>query len=154
MNRREFNKSLVVLSATGAAISTGLVPVTVFASWPTSAFDADNVDDALNAMYGTTEAETSDAITFKAPDIAENGAVVPISIIADLPNVEHVALLGQNNPAPLAATFEIPTPGPTTVGTRIKMGKTSPLIAMVRADGKLYTAVSKDVKVTIGGCGG
>ena len=154
MNRRKFNKSLVVVSTTGVAVSMGLVPLSVSASWPTSAFDADNVDDALNALYGTTEAESSAGISFKAPDIAENGAVVPISIIADLPNVEHIALLVQNNPSPLAATFEIPNPGPTTVGTRIKMAKTSPLIAMVRADGKLYKAVSKDVKVTIGGCGG
>ena len=107
MNRRKFNKSLVVVSATGAVVSMGLVPLSVSASWPTSAFDAENVDDALNALYGTTEGESSDAISFKAPDIAENGAVVPISIIADLPNVEHVALLVQNNPAPLAATFEI-----------------------------------------------
>ena len=155
MKRREFNQSLVAVSALGIAAACGFLPKTVSASaWPTSAFDAESMDDALNALYGTTEAQASDAISFKAPDIAENGAVVPVSIIADLPNVEHVALLVENNPSPLAATFEIPAPGPTTVGTRIKMGKTSPLIAMVRADGKLYKAVSKDVKVTIGGCGG
>ena len=154
MNRRQFNKSLGVAAAVSAGASIGLLPVAVSAAWPTSAFDAESMDDALNALYGTTDAESSDAISFKAPDIAENGAVVPISISVDMPNVEHVALLVENNPSPLAATFEIPTPGPTTVGTRIKMGKTSPLIAMVKADGKLYKAVSKDVKVTIGGCGG
>ena len=154
MNRRQFNKSLGVAAAVSAGASMGLLPVAVSAAWPTSAFDAESMDDALNALYGTTDAESSDAISFKAPDIAENGAVVPISISVDMPNVEHVALLVENNPSPLAATFEIPTPGPTTVGTRIKMGKTSPLIAMVKADGKLYKAVSKDVKVTIGGCGG
>jgi len=145
---------LGVAAAVSAGASMGLLPVAVSAAWPTSAFDAESMDDALNALYGTTDAESSDAISFKAPDIAENGAVVPISISVDMPNVEHVALLVENNPSPLAATFEIPTPGPTTVGTRIKMGKTSPLIAMVKADGKLYKAVSKDVKVTIGGCGG
>ena len=154
MKRREFNKSLVAVSALGISTAMGIIPQVATASWPTSAFDAESMDDALNALYGTTEAESSDAITFKAPDIAENGAVVPISITANLPNVEHVALLVENNPSPLAATFDIPTPGPTTVGTRIKMGKTSPLVAMVRADGKLYKATSKDVKVTIGGCGG
>jgi sulfur-oxidizing protein SoxY len=154
MNRRQFNKSLGVAAAVSAGASMGLLPVAASAAWPTSAFDAESMDDALNALYGTTDAESSDAISFKAPDIAENGAVVPISISVDMPNVEHVALLVENNPSPLAATFEIPTPGPTTVGTRIKMGKTSPLIAMVKADGKLYKAVSKDVKVTIGGCGG
>lgn len=155
MKRRDFNKSLVAVSALGAAASFGFLPGAVSAAaWPTSAFDAESMDDALNALYGTTEAESSDAISFKAPDIAENGAVVPVSITADLPNVEHVALLVETNPSPLAATFEIPSPGPTTVGTRIKMGKTSPLIAMVKADGKLYKAVSNEVKVTIGGCGG
>lgn len=154
MNRRNFNKSVIAISAIGAGVSLGFTPAAVMASWPSSAFEAETVDDALNALYGTTEAEVSDAISFKAPDIAENGAVVPISIIANMANVEHVALLVENNPSPLAATFEIPSPGPTTVGTRIKMGKTSPLVAMVKADGKLYKAVSKDVKVTIGGCGG
>ena len=154
MNRREFNKSLVIATAVGAGASMGMIPLNASASWPESAFHAETVDDAINALYGTTEAEASDAITFKAPDIAENGAMVPVSISVDMPNVEHVALLVENNPSPLAATFEIPTPGPTTVGTRIKMGKTSPLIAVVKADGKLYKAVSNDVKVTIGGCGG
>jgi sulfur-oxidizing protein SoxY len=154
MNRREFNKSVIAISAIGAGVSLGFTPTAAMASWPSSAFEAKTVDDTLNALYGTTEAEVSDAISFKAPDIAENGAVVPISIIVNMPNVEHVALLVVNNPSPLAATFEIPSPGPTTVGTRIKMGKTSPLVAMVKADGKLYKAVSKDVKVTIGGCGG
>ena len=154
MNRREFNKSLVITAAIGAGASMGIIPQRASASWPESAFEAESVDDAINALHGTTDAEASDAITFKAPDIAENGAVVPISISVDMPNVEHVALLVENNPSPLAATFEIPTPGPTTVGTRIKMGKTSPLIAVVKADGKLYKAVSSDVKVTIGGCGG
>ncbi len=154
MKRREFNKSLIALSGIGAGISLGLVPLSVSAAWPTSAFDAETVEDAMNALYGTSSAEPSDLISFKAPDIAENGAVVPITINAGIPNADHVALLVLNNPSPLAASFEPVSPGETTVGTRIKMGKTSQLLALVRADGKVYSATSKEVKVTIGGCGG
>lgn len=155
MNRREFNTRLAVFSGLGLGFASGLVPFSASAAaWPTAAFDAENVDDAMNALYGTTSAEMSDAISFKAPDIAENGAVVPISIIAEIDKVDSVALLVPENPSPLAVTFEVGNPSKTTVGTRIKMGKTSPLIALVRADGKLYRADSKEVKVTIGGCGG
>ena len=154
MNRRQFNKSLVALSGVGAGVSLGLLPLSVFAAWPAGAFDAETTDAVANALYGTAGAETSDAITIKAPDIAENGAVVPVSDKADIANADSVALLVANNPAPLAATFEMAAPGSIDVGTRIKMGKTSQLVALVRADGKLYSATSKEVKVTIGGCGG
>lgn len=154
MNRREFNKSLVALTGIGAGVSLGLVPLSATAAWPTDAFDAETVEGVINALYGTTDVEDTDALTFKAPDIAENGAVVPVSISASIPNVDHVALLVKNNPSPLAASFELVQPGQTTVGTRIKMGKTSELIALARADGKVYAATSKEVKVTIGGCGG
>ncbi|NKB77151.1 MAG: thiosulfate oxidation carrier protein SoxY [Gammaproteobacteria bacterium] len=154
MKRREFNKSLIALSGIGASLSLGVIPLSVNAARSITAFEAETGEDAMNELYGTTSAEPSEAISFKAPDIAENGAVVPISIMADIPNVDHVALLVLNNPSPLAASFEPVTAGATTVGTRIKMGKTSQLMALVRADGKVYSATSKEVKVTIGGCGG
>ena len=145
---------MVAVTGLGVGISTGLVPLATLAAWPTSAYDAENIDDAINALYGTTEAETTDAITFKAPDIAENGAVVPVTVNATMDGVDSVALLVLENPSPLVATFEFTNPAATSVGTRIKMGKTSPLIAYARVDGKLYTATSQEVKVTIGGCGG
>jgi len=154
MNRREFNKSLVTLTGLGAGVSLGALPLSVFAAWPQNAFDAETTDAVAEALYGTNGAEASDAITFKAPDIAENGAVVPISLKADIANADSVAIMVANNPSPLTVTFEMMNPGKPNVGTRIKMGKTSQLIALVRAEGKLYTATSSEVKVTIGGCGG
>ena len=154
MNRRKFNKTVLVATGVTAGASMGVLPQITFAAWPTSAFDAESIDDAVKALYGDVSPESSDAISFKAPDIAENGAVVPVSVIADIDNVDHVSLLVATNPSPLAATFEQPVPGKANVSTRIKMGKTSELIAMVRADGKVYTATSNEVKVTIGGCGG
>ena len=89
MNRREFNKTMVAATGLGIGVATGLVPLTASADYPTSAFDAENMDDAMNALFGTTEAEETDAITFKAPEIAENGAVVPITINADLDNAAN-----------------------------------------------------------------
>ncbi len=154
MNRRQFNKSLAALTGLGTGVSLGVLPLSVLAAWPKDAFSADNVDAIATILYGASGAEVSDAITIKAPDIAENGAVVPVSVSADIANADHVALLVVNNPSPLAATFEMMTPGKANVSTRIKMGKTSQLIALVRAEGKVYSATSKEVKVTIGGCGG
>jgi len=152
MNRRQFSRVL----ATVAGLASGLIPLRLFAAYPEKAFDAEATDAVTQELYGADQPEESSAITIKGPDIAENGAVVPISVSADIPNVDSVAILVANNPSPLAATFEFPTPSASAVnvGTRIKMGKTSPLIALVRADGKLYTATSGEIKVTIGGCGG
>ena len=154
MNRREFNTSLVAISGLGAGVALGVLPLSAFSAWPTTAFDAETLEAAYDALYGNATAEESGAITVKAPDIAENGAVVPVSITTDIPNSSSVALLVAGNPSPLAVSFELVQPGPAKVSTRIKMGKTSQLIALVQADGKLYSAASKEVKVTIGGCGG
>jgi sulfur-oxidizing protein SoxY len=143
-------------SAIGVAVGAGLLsPARLLAAeiWPTKAFDAQNVDDAMNALFKTSDAIASDAISIKAPDIAENGAVVPITIETDLDKVESISIIAERNPSPLSARFEL---GPGTrpfVSTRIKMGETSNVVALVQADGKLYSA-SKEVKVTIGGCGG
>ena len=154
INRRQFNLKLAACTGLGVGIATGLVPVSALASWPASAFDTENVGDATNALYGGTDALETDAITFKAPDIAENGRVVPVTISVGLNNIDSIALMVPENPAPLVATFEMSKQSNVSVGTRIKMGKTSPLVAVVKADGKIYTASSKEVKVTIGGCGG
>jgi len=154
MNRREFNKSLVAVAGIGTGIAFGAIPLFSHAAWPADAFKAETVEDVMNVLFGTTSAEESDAITVKGPDIAENGAVVPVSISSDIPNADAAALLVVKNPSPLAASFELVNPGQVNVGTRIKMGATSELVALVRAEGKVYTAKSKEVKVTIGGCGG
>ena len=111
------------------------------------------MDDAVQALLGVAEAAPSDKIPLKAPDIAENGAVVPIGVSADIDDVESISILVANNPSPLAASFDISPDAMADVSTRIKMGKTSDVIAVVKAGGKAYS-VSKEVKVTIGGCGG
>lgn len=154
MKRREFNLKLAACTGLGVGIASGLLPISALASWPTAAFDTETLEDAKNALFGESEMIETDAITFKAPDIAENGRVVPVTINVGLNNVEEIALMVPENPAPLVTTFVMSNQSNVTVGTRIKMGKTSPLVAVVKADGKVYTASSKEVKVTIGGCGG
>lgn len=144
--RRRVLKSLSIFSV------LTLLPKTVFAQWPKAAFESDELKSAIQSLYGA-EAVDSDKINLKAPDIAENGAVVPISVTTDLENVESISIYVEQNPNPLAASFELNPSLVSDVSTRIKMGKTSNVIAAVKADGKVYT-VRKEVKVTIGGCGG
>lgn len=153
-NRRILLKGTLAASATGIAISAGLLtPKAVLAAWPKAAFEAKDVDSALTAAVGSASASESDKINLKAPDIAENGAVVPITVTSGIDGTESISILVAGNATPLAASFNL---GPTTEGeisTRIKMGKTSDVVAVVKAGGKLYSA-KKQVKVTIGGCGG
>jgi sulfur-oxidizing protein SoxY len=152
--RRVFLKGSLAAGTAGVAVGAGLIaPQAVVAAWNESAFKAKSIDDALSAAMGSASHAASDAIKIKAPDIAENGAVVPVSIAADMANVESIALVAQGNNTPLVATFMMGAGGVPDVSTRIKMGKTGDVIAVVKADGKLHSA-SKSVKVTIGGCGG
>ena len=153
-NRRVLLKGTFAAGATGIAISAGLLtPKTVLAAWPKAAFEAKDANAAIEASLGSSTTTESSDVKLKAPDIAENGAVVPITVNSDIPNTEAISIVVKENGTPLAATFNL---GPTTKGfvsTRIKMGKTSDVTAVVKAGGKLYSA-SKNVKVTIGGCGG
>jgi len=153
-NRRVLLKGTFAASATGIAISAGLLtPKSVLAAWPKAAFEAKDVNGALEASYGSTNATESSDIQLKAPDIAENGAVVPVTITSKIANTEAISIIVAKNGTPLTATFNL---GATTngfVSTRIKMGTTSDVTAVVKAGGKLYST-SKNVKVTIGGCGG
>jgi len=154
MQRRSFIRGTLAGSAVGVAVSAGLLtPRSVFAEWPSKAFEAKTVDDALMGAYETTAAAESGDITVKAPDIAENGAVVPVTVETSLSGVSTMSIIAEKNPSPLVAKYVL---GPNTEGyisMRIKMGKTSNVTAVVEAGGKLYKA-SKEVKVTIGGCGG
>ena len=120
--------------------------------WPTDAFRQKSEADALKLLYGKS-AEPSDKVNLDAPEIAENGAVVPIAVTSTLPNVTGVALLVLENPYTLAAAYKIPEGTQPAVASRLKMAKTTKVVAVVESDGKLFTA-SKDVKVTVGGCGG
>jgi sulfur-oxidizing protein SoxY len=153
--RRLFLKGAASAGVVSVAVGAGLLsPGRVLAmDWPQPAFDADNLDATLQELFGDAESTESADIKVKAPDIAENGAVVPITVETGLTSVESISIIAENNPAPLSASFVLASNAQGYVSTRIKMGKTSKVMAMVKADGKLYSA-SKEVKVTIGGCGG
>ncbi len=152
--RRIFLKGSAAATTAGLALGAGLLtPSAVLAAWNKSAFTAKAVDAAIKAAEGSALTTPSSEITIKAPDIAENGAVVPVSIKANLDNVTSIALLVEKNATPLSAIFHLPAGTLPDVSTRVKMGKTGDVIAVVKAGGKLYSA-RKGVKVTIGGCGG
>jgi sulfur-oxidizing protein SoxY len=154
MKRRIFLKGSLAASAIGVALGAGLLaPKAVLAAWSEAAFTAKKMPDALNALFGTDMLEESGSIAIKAPDIAENGAVVPITVSAEMANVESISIIAANNPVPMIASFNLGEGGVPFVSTRIKMGKSGDVVAVIKADGKLYTA-KKGVKVTIGGCGG
>jgi len=120
--------------------------------WPKDAFSQKKEADAIKALYGKTP-EASDKVSLDAPEIAENGAVVPISVSTTLPDVTSIAIIVSENPFPLAASYPIPAGTAPMVGNRLKMAKTSKVTALVESGGKVFSA-SKEVKVTVGGCGG
>ena len=154
MKRRTFLKGSVAAGAVSAAVGAGLLtPRMVLAAWPSAAFEATSVDSALDALMGSHQLEGSDKISIRAPDIAENGAVVPVSVTAEIPGAEAISIIAEKNASPLTASFVLGASTEAFVSTRIKMGKTSSVIAVVKANGKLYST-GKEVKVTIGGCGG
>jgi sulfur-oxidizing protein SoxY len=120
--------------------------------YPEDAFKAKSEADAIKALYGKT-AEASDKVKLDAPEIAENGGVVPIAVSSTLADVTSISILVADNPNALAASYRIPSGTLPSVANRIKMAKTTNVIALVEAGGKLYSA-TKEVKVTVGGCGG
>jgi sulfur-oxidizing protein SoxY len=120
--------------------------------WPEEAFKQKDEAEAIKALYGKT-AEPSDKVKLDAPEIAENGAVVPISVTTTLADVTSISFLVADNPNALAASYIIPAGTMPSVANRIKMAKTSKVTAIIEAGGKLYSA-TKEVKVTVGGCGG
>ena len=122
-------------------------------SWNKAAFETKSLNDTVKALGGASAATESKDIVITSPDIAENGAVVPFTITSKIPKTESIALLVEKNPNTLAATFNIPEGTEPGVQTRVKMGQTSNVMALVKADGKFYYT-SKEVKVTLGGCGG
>ena len=153
--RRLILKGAAVLALTGmAGIRFDLTPAFAAANdkYPEDAFKQKNSDDAIKALYGKT-AEASDKIKLDAPEIAENGAVVPVAVSSALADVTSISILVAENPNALIASYKIPGGTIPNVANRIKMAKTSNVIAVVEAGGKLYSA-SKEVKVTVGGCGG
>jgi sulfur-oxidizing protein SoxY len=132
----------------------GLAPAFAAANdkYPEDAFKQKSDADAIKSLYGKT-AEPSDKVKLDAPEIAENGAVVPISVSSSLADITSISILVSENPNALAASYKIPAGTLPSVANRLKMAKTTNVIAIVEAGGKLYSA-TKEVKVTVGGCGG
>lgn len=148
--RRQTLKQSAVVA--GLLAGTGLFPQYAHA-FNKAAFDAKTLGDALKALGASGAPEASGSVTLTAPDIAENGAVVPVGVTSNIPNTESIAILVEKNPNMLAATFDIPAGTEPSLSTRIKMGQSSNVYALVKADGKYYVA-GKEIKVTLGGCGG
>jgi len=122
-------------------------------TWNKDAFDTHSLDETVKALGATAPVPSKDVTFVSTPDIAENGAVVPIGIVSNVPKTEAIAILVEKNPNMLAAVFDIPAGTDPSLSTRIKMGQSSNVYALVKADGKYYVA-SKEIKVTLGGCGG
>jgi len=137
-----------------ALIAAGVLkPTAVFAAeWNKAAFESKDTAGVLKGI-GADAVADSNNITLKAPTIAENGAVVPVDVVSNIPNTTSISILVEKNPFPLSAHFDFANGALPDVAVRLKFAKTSLVKAVVKADGKFYT-VQKEVKVTVGGCGG
>ena len=157
MIRRTLLKGVGSTGVLAAALATGVLkPTGAWAAaneWNKAAFDAKTVADAVKAMGGAAPVESKD-VTITGPDIAENGAVVPFGASTSLPNVKRVLLLVEKNPSALVAMFNVSPDVEVNFATRAKMGQSSDVYAVaITNDGKAFFA-KKEVKVTLGGCGG
>jgi len=149
--RRTVLRTASAGSVAAALASLGLItPTQAFAQ--SKAFQAKTLAETLAALGATGAADSRD-IVITAPDIAENGAVVPIGIKSNLPKTEMIALLVEKNPSLLAGSYDILAGAEPDVSMRVKMGQSSDVFAVVKADGKFFIT-RKEVKVTLGGCGG
>jgi sulfur-oxidizing protein SoxY len=150
----------LILQGAGSVALFGLGGVPFAASalaaandkYPEEAFKQKSDADAIKALYGKPH-EASDKVKLDAPEIAENGAVVPVSVATTLTNVTSISFFVSENPNALAARYQIPQGTVPSVANRLKMAKTCNVIAIVESGGKLYST-TKEVKVTVGGCGG
>lgn len=136
----------------GLMASAGLMTKAEAAAWNEAAFKAKTIEDVAKVLGSSGLPEVSDKVSVRAPDIAENGAVVPVGVESSLKATE-MAILVEKNPNALAAMFILPEGAESFATTRVKMGQTSNVYALVKSDGKWLMA-SKEVKVTLGGCGG
>ena len=154
MDRREILKAGGGAGVLALAVAAGLIKAedAYAQQWNKAAFETKSVNDTVKALGGGSSAESA-GIELTAPDIAENGAVVPVSVVSKLPKTQMIAILIEKNPNTLSAEFQIPEGTDPFVTTRVKMAETSNVYALVKADGKYYHA-AKEIKVTIGGCGG
>lgn len=151
--RRNTLKAGGGLGVLGLLAAAGMIkPEMVNAAWDQAAFEAKNLDAAFTAFGAGKPAESADVV-ISAPDIAENGAVVTVGVVSNLPGTEQIVIMIEKNPNIVAATFTLPEGTVADVQTRMKMCQSSEVYAMVKADGKFYVA-KKEVTVTRGGCSG
>jgi sulfur-oxidizing protein SoxY len=152
-SRRTLLKCAGALAALTVGLVTGLAKSSnaFAAQWNKAGFESKAMSDAVKALGAGNPVESRD-ILITAPDIAENGAVVPVAVTSKIANTQQISIISEKNPRPLLATFDVSSGSEAYVSTRIKMGETSYVWAVVKADGKFFTA-RKEVKVTVGGCG-
>lgn len=154
-SRRDFLKSAISASTLALVASSGLLaPKRVLAHWPADAFTADTVEDALLALLGQAQDIPAEKVSFKVgspPSYAVNGASVPFEVHSSLENIERIAILVDKNPNPLAMSIELTADVKLPFKSMIKVAEDSKIIAVIRADGKLYKT-SRDISVDIGGC--
>jgi len=149
----QVGRRLVLKGSLAIAALAAFPRALLAAAWPEKPFMSTAASDALVNLFGTDQTTPSDQITLGLPTIAENGAVVPVDVSTTLQNVESISLVVEKNPRPLAANFELMAGVPPEISSRIKMGQTSNVMAVVKTDSGLYST-TREVKVTIGGCGG
>jgi sulfur-oxidizing protein SoxY len=149
-SRRGFLRQTGLLGLAVSAVT--FLPRMAYAAWNKPAFTAKTMADTYKAM-GVDSPTPSADVQLNASDIAENGAVVPLEAISKIPNTTQISFLVEKNPNMLTAQFDLGPDMLPEISTRVKMGQTSNVIALVKADGKFYTA-TKEIKVTLGGCGG
>jgi sulfur-oxidizing protein SoxY len=148
-------REMLARSATVAGLlaAAGLLPTPAQAAWSQAAFEAKSMADAVKALGGGAPVESKD-VSITGPDIAENGAVVPVGCATTLPGVKRLLLLVEKNPSVLAAVFDVTDAIEANINTRVKMGQSSNVFAVaMMGDGKVLFA-GKEIKVTLGGCGG
>ncbi len=152
MKRRLFLKQSLAAGTMGLLVGSGLLlPKAALALWPAEAFQSKDPQQALQAMFGSNELEENPGITLTAPEMAENPAGVPIKVSVDMPDVESITIVALKNPLPLIASFKPGAGALPFVATRVKLGGSGDVIAVVKAGGKLYSARQK-VKVSASGC--
>ncbi len=152
--RRLLLRCLALAGIVGTGFATGLIGTAEAADalgWPSAAFGQKDQAAALKSL-GETAPEPSDKVVLTVPEIAENGAVVPVSVSTDLADVRFIAIMIPQNPFALTALYPIPAGTSTSVSCRVKMAQTAQVIALVAAGGKIFSA-AHEVKVTLGGCG-
>ena len=158
MERRDFLTRSSGATAVALAVATGL-PVAYAQTavnapgWNKAAFDSKTLADAAKAMGATGAPVESKDLLLRAPEIAENGNVVRIGAQSNIAGTTQIAFVVEKNPSALAAMFDVPAGTDANVETNIKMGQSSNVYALAKAGDKFYYAV-KEVKVTLGGCGG